>query len=368
MVRRGQVATLGEPAEGSQAAGPDDGDLPPPSRRSAGLHRLRARFTDIGLPVAMLVIVIVFSFVGSNFMAVNNWVNIGRQTVPLAVVALGLGLVMIGGGLDLSIGSTMSLTSVCSAIVASDHGLAAGIGAGLAVGLGVGLFNGVLVAGAGVPPFIATLGMLSVAAGSALLLSDGVAIHDVPDGFNWIGIETWFGIPVAVSVGLALLIVLGALLRFTRFGRHIYAVGGDERAAWLSGVNTRWVKYRLYAISGFMAGVGGLILSSRVNSGQPTLGDGRELDAVAAVLIGGVKLGGGEGSLWKIALAATFLTTLDNGLSLANVSSFWQDVAVGVIIAVAALANAFRARGLGPWRFVRSLFGDVTAKRRPEHA
>ena len=364
-MRRSRVATLGDPVETPVEPRPA-GDGGPPA--DGGKRRLpfRAGVTDIGLPVAMLIIVVVFTIVGSHFMAVNNWVNIGRQTVPLAVVAMGLGLVMIGGGLDLSIGSAMSLTSVCAALIAEDHGLAAGIGAGLVVGLSVGLFNGILVAGAGVPPFIATLGMLSVAAGAALLLSDGVAIHNVPDGFDWIGVETWFGVPVAVSVGLVLLLVLGGTLRFTRFGRHIYAVGGDERAAWLSGVNVRWVKYRLYAISGLMAGIGGLILSSRVNSGQPTLGDGRELDAVAAVLIGGVRLGGGEGSLWKIALAAVFLTTLDNGLSLANVESFWQDVAVGLIIAAAALANAYRARGLGPMRFVRSLFSDVSGKRRAE--
>ena len=358
MVRLGRVETIGRPTDPPVEPSPDG--AAPESGGSGIRSRLpfRAGFTDIGLPIAMLIIVIVFTIVGSHFMAVNNWVNIGRQTVPLAVVALGLGLVMIGGGLDLSIGSTMSLTSVCAALVAADHGLA--------VGLGVGLFNGMLVAGAGVPPFIATLGMLSVAAGAALLLSDGIAIHDVPSGFDWIGIETWFGVPVAVSVGLIILVVLGAALRFSRFGRHIYAVGGDERAAWLSGVNVRWVKYRLYAISGLTAAIGGLILSSRVNSGQPTLGDGRELDAVAAVLIGGVRLGGGEGSLWKIALAALFLTTLDNGLSLANVESFWQDVAVGLIIAAAALANAYRARGLGPVRFVLSLFHDVSGKRRAE--
>lgn len=324
----------------------------------------RVRLSQVGLPITIAVSIAIFSYTGSNFADYDNAVNVARQAVPLTILALGLGVVMIGGGVDLSIGATMSVTSVVSAMVAQDLGVWAGVGAGIAVGVIVGFINGVLVSGAALPPFVATLATLSGCSGAALLLSGGLPIAGLPSSYRWLGSANVLTVPVSVLLALLLLVFIVALMRQTRFGRHVYATGGDERAAWLSGVNVRTVKYGMYVLSGTFAAVAALALSSRVASGQPVLGDpARMLDAVAAVLIGGVKLGGGAGYPTRIALAALFLTILGNGMNLSNVSSFWQDVVRGLVIAFAALADSYNERGLRPSLYLQSLFRDVSTSR-----
>ena len=316
----------------------------------------------IALPVAIIVVSIVFGTIEPRFLDIDNWLNIGRQGAALALLAMGLGLVMIGGGLDLSIGSTMGLASVLAAMSSSWWGTVPGYVVGIVVGLLVGLCNGVLIAGAGIPPFIATIGMLSAVRGIALLITDGISWWQVSPEFDYLGVGTVLSIPVSVVVVMLVLACLWALMRFLRFGTHVYAVGGDARATWLAGVNVRWLQYRLYLISGALAGAVGVLVSSRINSGQPTLGAGMELNTVAAVLIGGVSLGGGAGSIVRVVAAALFLTILGNGLNLTGVQSFWQSVMIGVVIAVAAMVDAYRSRGISVGRFIASLFVDVRSR------
>lgn len=357
---------------------PDQPDFhaPAPTEQKAGTTRriLRRivltgegeRAGAIALPLAIVVVSVVFGLLQPRFFNLGNWLNIGRQGAALALLALGLGLVMIGGGLDLSIGSIMGLASVSAAMASSMWGTLPGYFVGMGVGLVVGITNGVMIAGAGIPPFIATIGMLSAIRGVALLMTDGLAWWDVSEQFDVIGAGTFLGVPNQVYLVLIALAVMWVFLRFTRFGTRVYALGGDPRATWLSGVNIRWLKYRLYIISGGLAGVAGVVLSSRVNSGQPTLGEGMELDTVAAILIGGVSLGGGEGSILRVGLAALFLTILANGLNLVGVQSFWQEVMIGSIIVIAALVDAYRSRDLPVGRFLASLFTDVRGRHHHE--
>ncbi len=326
------------------------------------LNKLGMKAPSLGLPVAFIGVVILFGMMEPRFLDQANWFNIGRQGSYSIVLSLGLGLVMIAGGLDLSIGSTMSLASVMGAIAAKHWGVPEGILCGIATGSLVGLVNGTLIAGAGIPPFIATLATLSGAGGLALVISGGLPVYQTPDGFDWLGTATVKSVPVMLLIAVAATIIFHFLLVSTRRGRHVFAIGGDERAAWMAGVNVRMMKYELYLISGTVAGIAGVMLSSRVNSGQPALGQGSELLVVAAVLVGGVRLGGGEGSLLRVAFAAAFLATLNNGLNLTGVQSFWQLVVIGALIASAAVLDSYRDRGLRADKFLASLFIDVRAQ------
>jgi ribose/xylose/arabinose/galactoside ABC-type transport system permease subunit len=312
------------------------------------------------LVAAIVAVVILFSFTGTHFAEVSNALIIGRQTAALAIIAMGLGVVMISGGIDLSIGSAVSIASVVSALVARELGTGLGFLAGIGSGLVIGGTNGMFIAGAGLPPFIITLATLSAGASAALLLSHGLPVAGVPGSFDWLGTADVAGVPLLVVLALLIVALLGFIMRSTRFGRRLYATGGNERAAWLCAVNIRAMKYRAYLISGGLAAIGGVILSSRIASGDPVLGSTDILiQAVAAVLIGGVRLGGGAGSVEKIALAALFLTILTNGMNLSDVASFWQGVVTGAMVIFASLAEVYASRRLGPMGFVKSLFGDV---------
>jgi ribose transport system permease protein len=292
--------------------------------------------------------IVVFGLINSRFLEVGNWENMARQGTVLLLLAGGVGVVMIGGGLDLSVGSTVSVASVVFAISAKSLGVVEGALLGLAAGAAMGFVNGALIGGANVPPFIATLATLSAGGGLALLISGGVPIYDVPSGFTYLALSNVGPFPISALIAVVVVVALAWVMRSCRFGWHVYALGGNERAAWLAGISTRSIKYRIYVLSGTVAGLGGVLLSSRVSTGQPTLGLGLELQAVAAVLIAGVPLTGGEGSLYRIALAAVTLTILNNGLNLANVQSYWQAIAIGAIIALASLVDSFRNSNAHP--------------------
>lgn len=326
-------------------------------------RRLRERNVEVGLPAAFAGICLLFAATGANFATTSNALNISRQSVALVLLSAGLAVAMIGGGIDLSVGANMSVASVVSALIAQRYGVMIGYSAALLTGGVIGLVNGALIAGFGIPPFIATLATLSVGGGSALLLSDGLPIGGLPSSYSWLGTSDFAGVPVASLLSVVVVALLATMMRYTRFGRHVYAVGGGARAAWLAGVNVRGVQCRMYVISGVLASAASIALSSRIASGQPTLGDpSRMIDAVAAVLIGGVALGGGSGSVARVAGAAVFLSVLSNGMNLSGIQSFWQDVVKGIVIVTAALSDAHRASGAS---FGRFLLGALRPDRQP---
>jgi ribose transport system permease protein len=318
--------------------------------RSEGriLRLVRAYGREIGLPIAVIALVIVFSLTSEVFFSAQNLRNIGVAAAALAAVSFGQTFTILTAGLDLSVGSTVALVSVVAAFGIRDHGIAVGVIEGIVAGIGVGLVNGLVITRLRVFPFIATLAMMSILSGLALNLSAGVAVPGLPDSFGNFPYELVWGIPAPFVIALIVLLISYLTLRYTRFGRHVYAVGGNQEAARLSGIKVDRVKVKAYVFCSFCAAIGSILLTSRVASGQPTLGTALPLESVAAVVLGGVSLFGGRGSVIGVAFGVAFVSILSNGLNLLDVSSYTQMMVIGgaLIIAV-ALDQAFVRRRTG---------------------
>jgi ribose transport system permease protein len=313
--------------------------LEPPAagaRRLPALRRIDPR--DAGLPLAVLALMIFFAAQSSVFFTVANFQNVGLQAAALALVAFGQCFVVLTAGIDLSVGSTVALSSVVAAIVMQDTSIAVGIAAGLGAGMVVGLVNGLVITVLRVVPFVATLAMLSIASGLALSWSGGTPVAGLPSGFTKIALTRVGGVPLPALIAAGVFVIGWFVLRFTRLGRYIYAVGGNLEAARLSGVNVRLVTISAYVICSFFAACGAIVLTARVASGQPTLGASLALESVAAVVIGGVSLFGGRGSIVGVLFGVAFVSILSNGLNLLNVSSYTQLLILGIaLIAVIAI-------------------------------
>jgi ribose transport system permease protein len=297
---------------------------------------------EIGLPVIVVGLTVLFAANSEVFLSLPNLRNIGVSAAALAAVSFGQTFAILTAGLDLSVGSIVALVSIVGAIVMRDYGIAAGLIASLATGAGVGLVNGIVITRFKVFPFIATLAMMSIVSGLALSLSGGVAVTGVPGAFADLAYELVLGIPVPVIIALMVLLVASIVLKYTRLGRRIYAVGGNEEAARLSGIQIRTVKVAAYVFSGICAAVGSIILTARVASGQPSLGTTLPLESVAAVVLGGISLFGGRGSVVGVAFGVLFVSILSNGLNLLNVPSYTQMMVIGgALILAVALDQAF---------------------------
>ena len=320
-----------------------------PAARHAWLRSLlRHNARDIGLPLAVIALVVSFSVLSPVFPTLQNFRNIGIAAAALAAVSFGQTFTILTAGLDLSVGSTVALVSVIAAFGMRRYGIAAGTIEALLTGAAVGLVNEIVITRFKVFPFIATLAMLSIMSGLALNLSSGVAVSGLPGRFGDLAYDLVAGIPIPVIVALLVLAVSHFVLRYTRLGRHIYAVGGNEEAARLSEINIKFVKVAAYVICGFCAAVGSIILTARVASGQPTLGTSLPLESVAAVVLGGVSLFGGRGSVVGVAFGVAFVSILSNGLNLLNVSSYTQLMVIGAALIVAvALDQAIVRRRTG---------------------
>jgi len=315
-----------------------DTAVPPPAAELAGGRRSgmpSIRWTALGLPAAVFLMLVGFSLTSPVFMTAQNMRNVGLQAAALAAVSFGQTFVVLTGGLDLSVGSIVALVSVVTALIGAQYGAVAGIAAGIAVGVAVGVVNGLVVTWFRVFPFIATLAMMSIAAGLALNISGGSALGDLPTSFSDLAIERTAGVPDPLLIAVVLLVLAFLFLRYFRSGRHIYAVGGNLQAASLSGIPVRAVVLLAYVLCAFCASVGSLILTARVASGQPTLGTSLPLQSVAAVVLGGVSLFGGRGSIIGVAFGVTFISILANGLNLLNVSSYTQMMVIGLALIVA---------------------------------
>ncbi len=295
--------------------------------------------------LGLVVICVVLTILTPHFLTLSNFFNISRQAAVITIIAIGETFVILTGGIDLSVGSLVTLTSCAMALVMINTGdILLGVAVGLAVGLGVGLINGLLIAKAGLPPFIATLGMLGIAQGVALVITFGRSMFGLPPSFRWVGQGTLLGIPVPLILVLVLFAIFHVILTYNRLGRYILSVGGNEEATRLSGINVDGVKIAAYVISGLTAAIGGIVLSSRINSAHPAAGQGYELDAIAAAVIGGTSLMGGEGTVIGTLIGSFMMAVIRNGLNLLNVNSFWQQIVIGLVIIGAVWMDRARKR------------------------
>ena len=296
--------------------------------------------------VTLLVLCLGTSLLTDHFLSPLNLTNILVQSSIMAVIAIGMTFVIIGGGFDLSVGSTVALAGCIAAIVIVKFGLVAGVVAGIAAGVAVGLANGVIIAKLGVNPFITTLGMMVLVRGVVYLITGGAPVGDegLPSAFIAFGSARFLGIHYLVWVPAILLLVLSLVLNETPYGRRVYATGGNREAAYLSGVPVERIIASTYTWCGALAGVAGVMLAARLQSGQPTAGEFYELTAIAAVVLGGASLQGGEGTLYKSIIGVFIMIVLGNSLNLLNVDSYWQRVAIGVVIIAAAAADRLRSR------------------------
>ncbi len=300
---------------------------------------------QFGTLIGLFVLCAVLWALTPYFLTVSNLLNVAQQTSINAVVAVGMTFVILSGGIDLSVGSIVALSGVVLGTLLQ-HGqpLLVAVPASLAVGIGCGLVNGALVSWGGLPPFIVTLGMMSVARGAALVFTEGRPVSGFDEGFRWIATGSVGFVPAPVAVMIAVYVLAHVVLTRTTFGRYVYAIGGNEEATRLSGVAVRFHKTVIYGVSGLMSGAAAIILTARLNSAQPIAGMMYELDAIAATVIGGTSLMGGEGTLAGTLVGALIMGVLRNGLNLLGVSSFLQQIVIGVVIVGAVLVDTVLKR------------------------
>ena len=299
------------------------------------------------LPV-LIVIAIIFSFIAPNFLTENNLLNIVRQASINIVLATGMTVVILTGGIDLSVGSVLAVSAVTAMVVSLMPELGwAAVPIALLIGLVLGALNGLLVAYAGLPPFIVTLGSMTTLRGLAYLLAGGTTIINSKIDFAWIGNAYLGPLPWIVVIAFLVLLATWFLLRHTVLGIYIYGVGGNPQAARLTGIKVGQVMLFVYAFSGLLAGLGGVMTTSRLYSANGVLGTGYELDAIAAVILGGTSFVGGIGTVIGTLFGALIIATLNNGLTLMNVSFFWQLVIKGLVIIIAVALDKYRHKGAG---------------------
>ncbi|MEV4580832.1 ABC transporter permease [Nonomuraea jabiensis] len=305
-----------------------------------------AWFAENGALAALVVLVVALSLLSPDFLSVTNLLNVGVQAAVTAILAFGQTFVIVTGGIDLSVGSVAALSAIVLAWTATVAGLPwpPATLLSLLVGVACGLVNAVLIAYGRLPPFIATLAMLGIARGLALVISEGSPIP-MPDTVSHLGDTAGGVLPVPVIVMVVMGVIAAVMLNRTYAGRAMYAIGGNEEAARLSGIKVGRQKLVTYALSGGFAAVAGIVLASRLASAQPQAAAGYELDAIAAVVIGGASLSGGKGRALGTFVGALILAVLRNGLNLLSVSAFWQQVVIGVVIALAVLVDTLRRRG-----------------------
>lgn len=294
--------------------------------------------------VALLIIGGVLALLEPQFFTSSNLLNIGRQASVLVIVACGMTMVILSGNIDLSVGSAIALCAVVGASLSTNAGLNAPATVIIMVALGgaIGAVKGALVAWGGINSFIVTLGMMTVLRGAALTFTGGYPIAGVPDGVRYLGFGVVGGVPAPLIVSAAVFALVALLLSKTVIGRHIYAIGGNETSSHIAGVPVAQTKFLIFVISGALCGLAAVVLLGRLGAGLPTSAQGMELDAIAAVILGGASLFGGRGSVFGTLFGALILAFLQNGLNLMGVNSFIIQILSGVIIILAVLLDRFR--------------------------
>ncbi len=300
--------------------------------------------TDYGIYLGFLVIFAIFSVVSSSFFTLSNVSNIIIQSSIIAIIAIGQTIVIITEGIDLSVGSIAAFISIALGLMMTDFGIPVIMAIFLSVVIGalIGLLNGFVISYGKVPAFITTLGMMSIARGGALALNGGRPVSMLPRSFGVVSSASVFGIPIFIIYVAVFYILMYLLLTKHKLGRYIYAIGDNSEAARLSGIKVKAVKTSAYIFSGLFAAMGGIMLTARMNYAAPTAGNGFELDAIAAVVIGGTALSGGQGSLIGTLVGALILGTLRNGLSILNVPGFYQQIIIGIVIIAAVFFDKMK--------------------------
>lgn len=323
----------------------------PPAQRPGLWLRMQTRSIEqLHVRLESLIVLIalgtMMSILSPYFLSVSNFLNIMLATSTIGVLAIAATFVIGSGGLDLSLGSVMGFSGVVGAFVAVRLGLPAplAVAACISAGALAGYINGSIVTRAFVPAFIVTLGMLGIARGLALVISDGRVIYGLPDAMIYIGQGRPFGVPMPVIIFVATAIVMHCLLAYTRFGRHTLAIGDSENAARTSGIAVQWHRRMLYTLSGGLAGLAGLLFATRINAGDPTAGITYELTAITAAIIGGTNLFGGRGSILGTMIGALIMGVLQNGLNLLAVQSYYQQMAIGSVLILAVFIDQYQVR------------------------
>lgn len=320
------------------------------------LRTIQQKLVKFQSIIALLAMCIALSFLSDRFLTADNSWNVMRQISVNVIISVGMTLVILTGGIDLSVGSILALSGAVTAGMLkfgteiTDFNLFIGftlLGAllgGTLVGTLLGWFNGFTITRFKVPPFVATLAMLTIARGMTMLLTGGFPITGLGGQMAFIGTGWFLGIPMPVWISAFVVLLAVVLTNKTRLGRHIYAIGGNETAAELSGLKIKRIKMIVYSIAGALAGIGGIIVTSRLDSAQPNAGFGFELDSIAAVVIGGTSLSGGKGTIMGTVQGALIIGILNNGLVLLNVSPFWQQVIKGMVILLAVIIEKFNSK------------------------
>lgn len=303
-------------------------------------RKFQINWNDMGIILTLIAMIVFFSLATKSFLSARNFTNIVRQISVVGICAVGMTMVILTGGIDLSIGSLIGVSSAIAAVMMSGGSpiwLAASVA--LALGVAVGFVNASCINYLRIPPMITTLAMMISLRGAVYLITGGMPVYGIPESFKVLGQGTLGIFPISSLIMMTVFVFGYILLTRTPFGRRIYGIGGNVETARLSGVNVKRELYKMYMLVGLLGALAGLILTSRVNSGQPSSGDGYEMDIITAVVLGGVSVSGGEGKLGKVIIGVVFMGVLANGMMMMNVSEYWQRVVKGIVLLIAVAVD-----------------------------
>lgn len=306
------------------------------------------RFDQLGIVAVLVLLILMVSFKNPTFYSAKNIVNVLRSTSFVFIIGIAVTYVLITGGLDLSVGRVMAMAGILSAMAAqSGMPMAICVAVGLLFGLIIGLINGLLIVKMDIPPLIVTLGMMYVCDGLILIVTMGSPVYPLPDAFKNMGQGKICGVPNVVLVALVLAIVGAFVLKYTKYGRQVYSIGGNRETARLVGINVAQIQISVYILSAMASAIAGIMMAGRLNSAQPSAGNGYEMTVVAAVIIGGTSMFGGSGSILGTLLGAILMTVIENILLLMKISAYWQSLIIGIIIVFAVGLDQYRRKKYG---------------------
>lgn len=314
--------------------------------RREGMNVDKRKFWLIARKYATLMILVIFlvamAFLTDRFFTFKNLMNVGRQISLNAIIAIGMTLVIISGGIDLSVGGVCALSCcMCARLLNNTQSIFLAVAVALFIGLAVGTFNGFIIAHTGIAPFIVTLSTVSITRGITFVITNASPMPISHSAFKQIGQGTLLGIPVPIYIMAVIALLAAFLMGKTKFGRYVYAIGGNERSAIVAGIRVKMVKLMVYMLSGFLAAFTAVIYTARLSSGVPSLGDGFEMDAITAAVIGGASLSGGQGGIFGTLIGAVIIGILNNALNLLNINSYFQDIVTGGVVLLAVLFDFF---------------------------
>lgn len=311
------------------------------------MKKSRFSISQVFVYLILLFVIVFFSIMSQSFMTSRNILNICRQVSMIGICSVGMTMVLLTGGIDISVGSIIALSGVVAAKLIAENmwPIFPAMVVGVVIGVICGIISGVMVAKFDVPALIATLAMQSIARGIAFILTQGIPVYGLPEQIRVLGQGYFLNIPIPVYIMVLMVFIGWWLLEQTTFGRHVYAIGGNEEVARLSGINVMMRKLQIYAFSGFFAGLSGIIMLSRVNSGQPNTSEGFEMDVITAAVLGGVSVAGGQGKIVNVIAGVLIMGMLGNGMTLMNLDEYWQWVTRGAVLLFAvAFDNWSRKR------------------------